>query len=256
MKALLNPTTLLLLFIVFVVLPLLRLFKSQIKGWIGEFLVHQVLTHRLDQRVYRVVRNVMLPTEDGTTQIDHIVVSRYGIFVIETKNYKGWIFGSERQAKWTQKIFRVTNSFQNPIHQNYKHIKTLSELTGIPGTCFNSTIVFLGDATFKTEMPACVMYAGDLARSIRSHTQVLIQDEQVPDIVAAIGEWAGTVSKASRARHVARLQEKHGAVSAVATAPACPKCSQPMVLRERKNQAGQFWGCSTYPRCRGIREVA
>jgi restriction system protein len=132
MNALLSPTSVTLLLVAFVVIPLLRFFKPQIKGWFGEILVHQLLTHRLDQNVYRVVRNVMLPTEDGTTQIDHIVVSRYGIFVIETKNYKGWIFGSERQAKWTQKIFRVTNSFQNPIHQNYKHIKTLAELTGIP----------------------------------------------------------------------------------------------------------------------------
>jgi restriction system protein len=256
MSALINPTTLLLLFFAFVVIPLLRFFKPQIKGWFGEILVHQLLTRRLDQSVYRVVRNVMLPTEDGTTQIDHIVVSRYGIFVIETKNFKGWIFGSERQAKWTQKIFRVTNGFQNPIHQNCKHIKTLAELTDIPEPYFKSTIVFLGDATFKTEMPPCVMYAGDLAKFIRSHAQVIIQDEQVPDIVSAIGEWAGTVSKVSRSQHVARLQQKHGAVSAASMAPACPKCSQPMLLRTRKNDGGRFWGCSTYPRCRGVREVA
>lgn len=256
MNALLSPTSVTLLLVAFVVIPLLRFFKPQIKGWFGEILVHQLLTHRLDQNVYRVVRNVMLPTEDGTTQIDHIVVSRFGIFVIETKNYKGWIFGSERQAKWTQKIFRVTNSFQNPIHQNYKHIKTLAELTGIPETHSKSTIVFLGDATFKTEMPACVMYAGDLAKFIRSHTTVLIQDEQVPEVVAAISAWAGTVSRVQRGQHVAQLQEKHGAVSAAADAPACPKCGQSMALRTKRSGAGQFWGCSTYPRCRGIREAA
>lgn len=240
----------------FVVIPLLRRCKPQIKGWMGEFMVHQLLTQQLDQNVYHVVGDVMLPTEDGTTQIDHLVVSRYGIFVIETKNYKGWIFGSERQAKWTQKIFRVTNSFQNPIHQNYKHIKTLSALTGIPEAYFKSTIVFSGEATFKTAMPDCVMYSEKLAAYIRSHSTVMIQDEQVPEILAAISAWTGTIDPEYRGQHVARLQKKHGAVKTNAEAPACPKCGQTMVLRSKRSGAGQFWGCSTYPRCRGMRNAA
>jgi restriction system protein len=68
---------------------------------------------------------VTLPTEDGTTQIDHVIVSRYGVFVIETKNLKGWIFGSPQQKTWTQKIYRHTTKFQNPLHQDYKHTQTL-----------------------------------------------------------------------------------------------------------------------------------
>lgn len=232
-----------------------RLFKPQIKGWLGEFLVHQVLVWRLDRNVYRVVSNTMLPTEDGTTQIDHFVVSRYGIFVIETKNYKGWIFGSEEQAQWTQKIFRMTNRFQNPLRQNYKHIKTISELTGIPECYFKTAVVFLGDATFKTEMPSSVMYPGGLVRYIRSQTNAIIQCEQVPEIIAVISEWAGTLSGQVRRTHVSRLRKKHGPVAASAPAPACPKCGHGMVLRTRKSNSERFWGCSTYPRCRGIRKA-
>ena len=232
-----------------------RLFKPQIKGWLGEFLVHHVLVMCLDRNVYRVVSNIMLPTEDGTTQIDHIVVSRYGIFVIETKNYKGWIFGSEDQAQWTQKIFRMTNRFQNPLRQNYKHIKTISELTGIPESYFRTAVVFLGDATFKTDMPASVMYPSGLVRYIRAQQEAIIQDMQVSEIIAVISEWAGTLSGQVRRTHVSRLRERHGPVAAGAPAPACPKCGQPMVLRTRKTTSEHFWGCSTYPRCRGIRQT-
>ena len=234
---------------------LARLFKPQIKGWLGEFLVHRVLVMCLDRNVYRVVSNIMLPTEDGTTQIDHIVVSRYGIFVIETKNYKGWIFGSEDQAQWTQKIFRMTNRFQNPLRQNYKHIKTISKLTGIPEHYFKTAVVFLGDATFKTDMPASVMYPSGLVRYIRSQQEAIIQDKQVPEIIAVISEWAGTLSGHTRRTHVTRLWEQHGPVAAGAQAPMCPKCGQGMVLRTRKSNSERFWGCSTYPRCRGIREA-
>ena len=244
-----------LIFLIVLVAAAARLFKPQIKGWLGELLVHQVLIWRLDRNVYRVVSNIMLPTEDGTTQIDHIVVSQYGIFVIETKNYKGWIFGSEDQAQWTQKIFRMTNRFQNPLRQNYKHIQTISELTGIPESYFKTAVVFLGDATFKTDMPASVMYPSGLVRYIRSQTEAIIRSEQVPDIIAVISEWAGTLSGQVRRTHVSRLREKHGPVAVGAPAPACPKCGQNMVLRTRKSNSARFWGCSAYPRCRGIRQA-
>ena len=95
------------------------------KGVLGEFQVNLLLNLFLSKDKYHLIKNVTLPTEDGTTQIDHILVSQYGVFVIETKNMKGWIFGSSNQKQWTQKIFKHSSKFQNPIHQNYKHIKHL-----------------------------------------------------------------------------------------------------------------------------------
>ncbi|NCC30049.1 MAG: NERD domain-containing protein, partial [Gammaproteobacteria bacterium] len=80
--------------------------SSRVKGSVGEHLVRWALRLRLDRATYRAVHDLTLPTPDGTTQIDHVVVSPYGIFAIETKNMKGWIFGGARQAQWTQKIYR------------------------------------------------------------------------------------------------------------------------------------------------------
>ncbi|EIA1300435.1 NERD domain-containing protein, partial [Vibrio vulnificus] len=112
---------------VWYIIPLLivvSIFKSRwFKGVFGEFLVNKLLS-QLPDSDYTLVRNVTLPTDDGTTQIDHIVVSRFGIFVVETKNMKGWIFGSKSQKQWTQKVYRHSSKFQNPLHQNYKHVKT------------------------------------------------------------------------------------------------------------------------------------
>ena len=37
--------------------------------------------------------------------------------------------------------------------------------------------------------------------------------------------------------------------------PPCPKCAKPMVLRTAntgKNAGQQFWGCSGYPKCKGV----
>lgn len=100
------------------------------KGILGEWQVNLLIKFFLDKNQYHLIKNVTLPTfiegkEQGTTQIDHIIVSKYGIFVVETKNMKGWIFGNEKQKQWTQQIFKHKSKFQNPLHQNYKYIKIL-----------------------------------------------------------------------------------------------------------------------------------
>ncbi len=90
------------------------------KGVLDELQVNLAAKFFLDKEIYTLFKNVTLPTESGTTQIDHVIASRYDVFVfvIETKNMKGWIFSSAQQKTWTQKIYRHTSTFQNPLHQN------------------------------------------------------------------------------------------------------------------------------------------
>ena len=93
-----------------------------------------------------------VPTKKGTSQIDHVVVSSKGIFVLETKNYTGWIFGSENSQNWTQVIYKRKEKFYNPIWQNFGHIQALKEYLGENTTQdipFSSIIVFSNEATLK-----------------------------------------------------------------------------------------------------------
>ena len=106
---------------------------------------------------YHLLNNVTLRLKDGTTQIDHILVSRYGVLVVETKDYKGWIFADAKQANWTQVPFRRKFRFQNPIFQNYRHLRAVQDtLDFLPGDAIKSVVVFTGEAEFKTEIPAGV----------------------------------------------------------------------------------------------------
>jgi hypothetical protein len=233
-----------------------RLFLlPKIKGWFGETLINLLIRRDLDPAVYHLIPDVMLPTPDGTTQIDHVIVSRYGIFVLETKTYKGWIYGDEREAQWTQVIFKRKERFQNPLRQNYRHTKTMAELTGIPEEYFKSLVVFAGECTFKTAMPVNVVYVRDFVRYIKGFQTPIIKDEQVPEIVSVIGEWAGTVTDKQKAGHVAHVRQKKSPVSAASPAPSCPQCGTIMVLRTSRKDGSQFWGCPRYPACRGIRSV-
>jgi predicted RNA-binding Zn-ribbon protein involved in translation (DUF1610 family) len=225
------------------------------KGVAGEFIVNISAKMMLNKDEYHLIKNVTLPTEDGTTQIDHIIVSKYGIFVVETKNMKGWIFGNPNQNTWTQKIYKHSNKFQNPLHQNYKHVKTIESLLGLNDQQVHSVVVFVGDSTFKTELPENVTYGGGYIRFIKSKKQPVLAKSEVDEIVRKIEEGRLTPSFKTNREHVKHV--KH-IVSEKKTGNTCPKCGSPMVLRETKsgqNAGKQFWGCSKFPQCRGIVNV-
>lgn len=152
------------------------------KGKFGEFLVNLSARWCLDKSRYHLIKNVTLPTEDGTTQIDHVLVSEFGVFVVETKNMKGWIFGGPHQRSWTQKIYRSNHKFQNPLHQNYKHVKILQTLLGLGDHQIHSLVVFVGDSTFKTPMPENVTQGLRYVRYIKSKTDPVLAREEVEEV--------------------------------------------------------------------------
>lgn len=220
----------------------------------GEFIVNFSAKWLLDKNQYHLIKNVTLPTEDGTTQIDHIIVSIFGIFVVETKNMKGWIFGGQNQKTWTQKIYKHSSKFQNPLHQNYKHIKTLESLLGLDERQLHSVIVFIGDSTFKTEMPENVTYGDGYAKYIKSKTTPVLTEQQVAEIKKKIENGRRSSSFRTNREHVKHVKNIVAAKENSGT-PACPKCGGAMILRETKKGqhiGRKFWGCAKFPQCKGI----
>jgi len=180
------------------------------------------------------------------------------VFVVETKNMKGWIFGSERQKTWTQQIYKSKHKFQNPLHQNYKHTKTLETALGLAHEKVISVVVFVGDSIFKTDMPANVTYGGGYIRFIKSHTKVLLTESEVQQVIAQIAEGRlkpSIKTHYEHARHVKEIVAAKQPRAEVSSAKPCPKCGSAMVLRTSKKgpRAGnQFWGCSAFPKCRSV----
>ncbi len=238
-------------FIPFLILAVL-LKSAWFKGIFGEFIVNVSAKLMLDKNEYHLLKNVTLPTEDGTTQIDHVIVSVYGIFVVETKNMKGWIFGNPKHRTWTQKIYKHTSKFQNPLHQNYKHVKTLESLLGLTDQQIHSVIVFVGDSTFKTKLPSNVTYGMGYVRYIKTKTERVLTPLEVENIVVRIETGRLTPSFKTQREHVKHIKT---IVTEKQNKTTCPKCGNEMVLREAKRGANigkQFWGCSKFPKCRTV----
>lgn len=231
------------------------------KGVLGEWQVNLLIKLFLNKNKYHLIKNVTLPTftdgkKQGTTQIDHIIVSQYGIFVVETKNMKGWIFGNENQKQWTQQIFKHKSKFQNPLHQNYKHVKTLEAClftdNSNDNTSIFSVIIFIGDSTFKSKMPDNVRFAHGGIRYIKSKTDIVFNTEETQSIIEQIESGRLERSFKTNRQHVKHVRE---IIEEKPETKSCSKCGEEMVLRKAtkgKNAGNEFWGCSAYPNCRNI----
>lgn len=230
--------------------------KSLIKGWLGETfgaVAHKLL---LDPKIYFPLNNITLQTGNGTTQIDHIVVSQHGIFVIEAKNMAGWIFGDAKSPQWTQSLYGKKFRFQNPLHQNFRHTQALQAFLGLDESKFISFVMFWGECEFKMPLPDNVLNQG-YSSFIKRHSAVLLSEEEVQQILEAIntGKMPKGLLKSfdTHQAHLQSLKERHGSTT------VCPKCGSALVLRQAKSgaQAGKgFYGCSKFPGCRYTKAVA
>ncbi len=207
------------------------------------------------------LRNIYLPNDNGeTSEVDLIYITRKGIFVFESKNYSGWIFGDENAQYWTVTLpNQQKNRFYNPIRQNRTHIQLLKRYIGAGIPCF-SIIVFSERCEFKKITVA----SSDVKVIQRDKTYAAVRDiwDSVPDVLSdeTVTELyeqlrqLTNVDKATKAAHISRIEKmKKSTLAALAEKRICPRCGKQLVLRTAKsgvNAGKQFWGCTGYPDCK------
>ncbi len=169
---------------------------------------------------------------------------------------KGWIFGSENQKQWTQQIFKHKTKFQNPLHQNYKHVRALEDIlfaesNAKHGSIF-SVIIFIGYSTFKTKMPENVRFARGGIEYIKSKTDIVLNVEEVAGVIKQIENGRLERSYKTNQQHIKHVRK---IIEEKADIKSCSKCGSEMVLRKAikgKNAGNNFWGCSTFSKCKFI----
>jgi hypothetical protein len=131
--------------------------------------------------------------------------------VIETKNYSGWIFGDDTSKQWTQIIYRVKSKFQNPIHQNFRHMKVVQELLDfLSKEQFHSIVVFTGSAVFKSPIPKGVVYQNQLVTYLNAFQDDVISINRLEFCVGRLECKRYEVTKKTDLEHRAYLAMKHG----------------------------------------------
>ena len=155
-----------------------------LKRNMGEALVANTLSKL--NCLHVLINNVTLPTENGTTQVDHVLITEAGVFIIETKHYTGWILGNPRDKKWTQVIYRTKHRFQNPLHQNYGHVKSVQALFKLPESAFIGVVVFTGNAELRTDLGPNTMLLNQLLEFIEQRRERILDERQMAYVVGRI----------------------------------------------------------------------
>lgn len=176
----------------------------------GEARVSRVLLSHFGPPDYHLLNHVTIRVEDGTTQVDHILVSRFGVFVIETKDYSGWIFANEADSTWTQVLFRWRFRFQNPLFQNKRHVRAVRGLLDfLPPEAVRSIVVFSGDAEFKTDTPQGVIAIGQLTEYLRHYTDVVMSPKRLQLCVGRLETARLAITGATDVEHMQSLARRH-----------------------------------------------
>lgn len=224
---------------------ILRYLIPRIKGQYGELIISLRLK-QLNSKKYKVINDVLIGNLSRSSQIDHIIISNYGIFVIETKNYKGWIFGHESSNYWTQILYKKKYRFRNPVIQSWGHINTLKsvlfEFSFIP---YFPIIVFTGIANLKkiaSTVP--VIKSNKLIRTISKYsTKECLSSEEVNQIYQRLVRL-NIRDKDFRKTHVRKAKDNQGRNEKSIT---CPRCGGR--LSPKHGKYGSFYGCSNFPSC-------
>ena len=253
---------LIIILVVSLFIYLARYNSAKQKGKRGEMRVSAILSKLSDE--YTILNDLVFRTEKGTTQIDHIVVSKYGIFTIETKNYRGEIYGDDNRKEWTQLIVtKVTyekkwwktytyvtkNRFYNPVKQSVGHALRIKELLSVfPHVKIVPIVVFTGDAILRyVESNNHVVYEKNLLDVIDGYKTTYLTDNDVQAVLAILTS-NNIREKVSDRQHVKNLRIAAREVNATINSGICPKCGGHLIKRNGKY--GTFYGRSNYPKCR------
>lgn len=259
-------------------------------GSLGEYYIYRNLKS-LEKNGAKFLFNCYLPREDGTTtEIDVLLLHHSGIYVFESKNYSGWIFGNEISKTWTQTLPQgrgrkaQKEHFLNPIFQNELHIQCLKNYIqkDIP---IYSIVAFSERCTFKDlkiNTPNCnVIHRHEAINIINRNTKKSsnsLSDDKIAEIYNLLYPCT-QVSKLTKQQHIDNINirlgdnaikeneiiskveityEKNPKETDAAAKLLCPKCGAKLVLREvkrGKNIGNSFYGCSNFPKCRYIKNL-
>ncbi len=226
---------------------LVSYYYPRFRGFMGEFWIQKELKKL--PKGYSIFHNLLIFDQNTTYQIDHIVVSKYGIFVIEMKNYYGLITGGEYSSHWHQHLGKHVYSFMNPIHQNYGHIKALENVLHRSEKDFFSIVCFSNQAKLKVSCKNCFVTQTDFIRDIilkQQNTQI-IEDDQIEEIISLLKNAAITDKKIKK-EHIQNIRKKIRIQEELVQKNICPKCGSKLVTRN--GRYGSFVACSNYPKCR------
>lgn len=211
------------------------------KGAVGEREVKRTIHRNIRQTKY-IINNLIIKNGDKTAELDHVLITNNGIFVIETKNLSGQVYGTENRREWTQVLSygKAKYPFYNPIMQNNTHITALKRLLKLKDGVYS--IVVFPRAVLMNKLPDYVGGLNNMIKEINRKYEILFSDEEIKNIYQKLVHYKNTTS-VSRRKHIRNVKKTQHMIKQ----NKCPRCGADLIKREGKY--GAFYGCTNYPQC-------
>lgn len=177
-----------LLWIVPLVLTIAFLASPRFRGDIAESRVRRILANGLEKSRYTLLNDVELPSGGGTVHVDHIVVSRFGVFVIKSLYANGMVSGTEVQDRWKLERWGRSRRIENPMHENAVQAETVGRVLGMPLTKIHPVVVLTGHRGIRPRPPEHLVSAEQLIRYIRKKGTHVLEPEQAERALKSIAE--------------------------------------------------------------------
>lgn len=216
------------------------IFYKQIVGWFGEHWTKKALS-KLPKNKYKIINNLLLSINGITHQIDHVVISPYGIFSIETKQYNGYITGSKYDKYWVRHFGEKKCYYINPIRQNYGHCKTIAELLNIDESKIYNVVCIPSNAKLKVKHDGELVGYDTIVNKIMAYNEEKISNTNELYNKLIKSNIKGKKNKKNNIENIRNNIEKKDI-------DKCPKCGG--LLVERKGKYGKFIGCTNYSKCK------
>ena len=154
---------------------------------------------------YKCLHDLLLKYKGYTVQIDHVVISEYGVIVIETKNFRGHIYGSSEKKRWEQINKGKKRCFYSPTIQNNRHRFVISRICKLPIEKVIPITVFVGKCELHLEDVGRTILSKDLLPYIYGITKKILSQSDVDKIYNRL-ESKNITSESVRRHHVAYVQ--------------------------------------------------
>lgn len=214
------------------------------KGEYGEEVVNIILERVLDADE-KYLYDYKYSADNTSTQIDHIVIKHNGIFIIETKNYSGKIYGFENQLMWKQYINNKPIEFYNPVKQNKTHIFYLNKILNNAYPIY-SIIVFVNGDISKISISEVIKYT-ELEHKLQQYSDYYLNNEAINNIYNILENNQNF--EISNKEHIEHIEELKEAIEN----SKCPRCKSNLILK--KSKYGEFYGCENYPNCKFTKRI-
>lgn len=247
------------LFIIFGLIPLICLIilicyldSAKHKGKVGERKVGKKLAKIAKKKNGFVINDIYIPDSNDpskVSQIDHIILTRYFIAAIETKNYSGYLFGKDSDNNWTQVLAggHTKNAFYSPVKQNQTHMYRLNDLLEFKHGVVDSYVCILGADISHLQSNIAFNLKG-LYKHLKKQNIQKFSDKEVSWYKEILIRYKDNPIE-TKDEHIKKIKKMQNDVEH----NVCPRCGGNLVLKTSKN-GNKFYGCSNYPRCKFIKK--